>query len=78
MRIASSRVEMGNPKMQKCDLCLERLGENKNPICVDACIMHALEADPMDELRARHGDIRHAEGFAHSETVIPSIIFKPK
>lgn len=67
-----------NPKMQKCDFCLERLAENKKPICVDACIMHALDAGPVDELRARYGDIRQAEGFDDSEKLVPSIIFRPK
>lgn len=65
-------------KMQKCDFCLGRLAENKKPICVDACPMRALDVGPLDELRAKYGDIRQAEGFAYSEKVIPSIIFKPK
>jgi len=67
-----------NAKMQKCNLCLDRLAENKNPICVDACIMHAMDAGPIEELQAKYGDIRHAEGFVPSEALIPSIVFKPK
>ena len=67
-----------NAKMQKCDLCLDRLGENKNPICVDACLMHCLEAGPIRELRAKYGDIRQAEAFVYSDKLIPSIVFKPK
>ena len=65
-------------KMQKCDLCLERRAEKKKPICVEACIMRALDAGPLDELKARYGDIREAEGFAYSEESVPCIVFKPK
>jgi len=67
-----------NAKMQKCDFCLDRLAENKQPICVDACIMHALEAGPIEELEAKYGDIRQAEGFVYSDELIPSIVCRPK
>jgi len=63
-----------NAKMQKCDFCLDRLAENKAPICVDACIMHAMDAGPIEELQAKYGDIRQAEGFVYSEELIPSIV----
>ncbi len=67
-----------NARMQKCDLCIERWREDKKPICVDACPMRALDAGPIEELRARYGDIREAEGFDHAEEVAPSITFKPR
>ncbi len=67
-----------NARMQKCDFCADRLSENRQPICVEACIMHALEAGPLEDLRARHGDIRQAEGFIPSDRLMPSIIFTPK
>jgi anaerobic dimethyl sulfoxide reductase subunit B len=66
-----------NAKMQKCDFCLDRLAENKEPICVGACPMKALDSGPMEVLLAKYGDIRSAEGFVCSEDLIPSIIFKP-
>ena len=65
-------------KMQKCDLCLDRLEENKNPICVDACIMRALDAGPLEELKAKYGDIQECAGFTYSSSTKPAIIFKPK
>ncbi len=65
-------------KMQKCDLCLDRLAENKKPICVDACIMRALDAGDMEELKAKYGDVCEAVGFAYSSNTKPSVIFKPK
>ncbi|MEK7354382.1 MAG: 4Fe-4S dicluster domain-containing protein [Chloroflexota bacterium] len=67
-----------NARMQKCNFCLDRLAEGKKPICVDACPMRAMDAGPIEELRAKYSNIREAEGFVYSETLIPSVIFKPK
>ncbi len=67
-----------NAKMQKCDLCLDRWTQKRKPICVDACPTRALDAGSLDELKAKYGDIRLAEGFVPSKKAAPSIIFKPK
>ena len=67
-----------NAKMQKCDLCFERWFEGKKPICIDACPTQALDAGTIEELRAKYGDNREAEGFLYSEKIAPSITFKPK
>ena len=66
-----------NAKMQKCDFCLDKLAENKPPICVAACPMRALDAGPIDELRAKYGDKKEAEGFAYSLETKPCIICTP-
>ena len=65
-------------KIQKCDLCLERWDESKKPICVEACPVRALDAGPLEELRARYGDVREAHGFVYSPIAEPSIVSKPK
>lgn len=65
-----------NAKMQKCELCLDRLAENKSPICVAACPFIALDAGPSEELQAKYGDGRQAEGFTYSAEVKPSIVLK--
>jgi ferredoxin len=67
-----------NAKMQKCDLCLDRWPENKKPICVEACPMRALDAGPVDELKAKYGETRDACGFVYSQIAEPSIVNKPK
>ena len=67
-----------NAKMQKCDLCVDRWAEGKKPICVSGCPMRSLDAGPIDELRAKYGDVRNAEGFVYSEDLAPSISFKPR
>ncbi|MBI4303992.1 MAG: FAD-dependent oxidoreductase [Chloroflexi bacterium] len=65
-------------KMQKCDFCLDRLEENKKPACVDACIMRALDAGPIEELKTKYGAAQEATGFKYSASTRPSIVFKPK
>ncbi len=66
-----------NAKMQKCNLCIDRLQENKQPICVASCPLRALDAGPIDELREKYDGKNEAIGFKYSE-VLPSIVFKPK
>jgi len=70
--------EEKNPKMQKCDFCLDRWAENKKPICVTGCPNRALDAGPIEEIRAAYGDIRAATGFSFYRSIRPSIIFRPK
>ncbi len=65
-------------KMQKCDLCQDRLIQGLKPICVAACPMRALDSGPMDELRKRYGRGKEAEGFFFSSKLKPSIIFKSR
>lgn len=67
-----------NAKIQMCSFCLDRVIESGKPICVDACPMRALDAGPMDQLRARYGDTKNVEGFTYSTETNPSIIFKPR
>jgi len=65
-------------KMQKCHLCVDRWAEGRKPICVESCPMRALDAGPLDELQAKYGNERAAEGFFYSLTLNmePSVIFK--
>jgi len=65
-------------RMQKCDLCLERLEQGQQPICVEACPMYAVEVGPLEQLQAKYGSTTEAAGFAYSERFQPSVIFRPK
>jgi len=67
-----------NPKMQMCNLCVERWSQNKKPICVAACPTRALDAGPLQELRITYNDSREAEGFTYFASTGASITFKPK
>jgi len=67
-----------NAKMQKCNFCIDRLVEGKDPICVGACPMRALDAGPLDQLKAEYGQAQDAEGFVYSAELDPSVVFNPK
>ena len=43
-------------KAKKCDMCRDRVAEGKQPICVEACPLRALEWGDLDELKAAHPD----------------------
>lgn len=65
-------------KMNKCDFCSSRWEQRKLPVCVEACPTRAFDAGPLDELKAKYGDIREAEVFKYSNRTKPAVVFKPK
>jgi len=65
-------------KMGKCDFCLERVAAGKLPDCVEACPVRALDAGPLEMLRAKYGDKQSAVGFKYSKRVRPAVVFKSK
>jgi len=67
-----------NAKMQKCDLCAERRQQGKKPVCVDACLMRALDAGPLDEMKEKYGEGRRAAGFSYHARVKPSVVIKAR
>jgi anaerobic dimethyl sulfoxide reductase subunit B len=73
------------PTMTKCDLCIDRIREGLKPACVAGCIMRALDAGPMDELRRRYPDstdqiIEFPDGKipALGLDLKPNLLIKPK
>lgn len=67
-----------NARMQKCHLCVERLEQGGQTICVEACPMFALDVGPNDRLKEKYGDATEAAGFRSSTRLGPSVTFKPK
>jgi anaerobic dimethyl sulfoxide reductase subunit B (iron-sulfur subunit) len=67
-----------NAKMHKCNLCMDRLAEGKDPNCVEACYTRALEAGPIEELKEKYGSGREAEGFSYSRRTQPAVVIHPK
>jgi anaerobic dimethyl sulfoxide reductase subunit B (iron-sulfur subunit) len=68
-----------NHPAQKCDLCVGRLLSGKNPACMDACLMRAIDIAPLDVLDGRYttGVTTTAIGFIQGDTE-PSVRFKSK
>ena len=67
-----------NAKMQKCNLCIDRLENGKQAICVDACPVYALEVGRMEEIKKKYDYNINTEGFTSSDKLKPSVIYKPK
>jgi anaerobic dimethyl sulfoxide reductase subunit B (iron-sulfur subunit) len=67
-----------NAKMQKCNFCLDRVSDGLNPVCVDACRTRALDAGPIDKVKAKYGGAKEAVGFSYFAKRKPSIIFRTK
>lgn len=65
-----------NAKMSKCDFCLDRTEEGKQPLCVIMCSQNALAYGPIDELEIKYGKSKEARGFIYSEESKPSMIMK--
>jgi anaerobic dimethyl sulfoxide reductase subunit B (iron-sulfur subunit) len=41
---------------QKCTFCFERVDDGETPVCVSACVGHALDYGDIDDLEKRHPD----------------------
>ena len=65
-------------KMEKCNLCFERLEKGKQAICVEACPMFALDVGPIEDLKQKYIYTMETEGFKSKDNYKPSIIFNPK
>lgn len=67
-------------KIGRCDACLNLRKADKNPACVDACLMRALEWGPLEDLRRKHeagGLTSDIAILPSSEITTPSILIKP-
>ena len=56
-----------NPKIQKCNMCYERLQEGQKPACVEACPADALMFGKKRDLMeiARHRIYNHPDKYVH-------------
>ena len=62
--------------MGKCDLCADYVDQGKNPSCVDACPMRALDFGDYDELVEKHGASAHVYPLPNPSITDPSIVVK--
>lgn len=63
-------------KTEKCNMCVERLDEGKNPICVDSCPNRALFQGDIQELREKHGTIAATAPLPSSNLTKPNLVIK--
>jgi len=62
--------------MGKCDLCADYIDQGKNPSCVDACPMRALDIGDYGELIEKHGASDHIYPLPDNSITGPSICIK--
>jgi anaerobic dimethyl sulfoxide reductase subunit B (iron-sulfur subunit) len=67
------------PVMEKCTGCIDRLEKGLKPACVVSCPQRALDFGPEEEIVAKYGNVRQAEGgFADPSLTKPNIVFTPR
>ena len=62
---------------QKCDMCIQRLKQGLQPICVLSCPTRALDFGLLNALVERYGDKRDLEDMPNSQNTKPAVLFKP-
>mgnify|MGYP001821281930 FL=1 len=62
--------------MGKCDLCADYIDQGKNPSCVDACPMRALDFGDYDELIEKYGDSGQVYPLPTPSITEPSLVIK--
>lgn len=77
-----------NPKMWKCDLCVDRLSKGQEAICVESCPTRALDVAPLDELKEKYGEkemevargrkLKEGDEFFYSSRTNPAVLINPK
>lgn len=65
-------------RMEKCNLCYNRLESGQQTLCVEACPMYAIDVGPIEILKEKYNYTHLAEGFLYNDRIKPSIIFKSK
>lgn len=63
----------------KCDACKALRDAGRNPVCVDACPMRAIEFGELDELRAAYGDDLTSElpVLPSADVTHPNLLLRP-
>lgn len=63
--------------MRKCDGCRARVSEGKDPLCVEACPMRALEFGDINELRDRYGSVCDVAPLPEGTYTQPNLVITP-
>jgi anaerobic dimethyl sulfoxide reductase subunit B (iron-sulfur subunit) len=58
-------------------MCIDRLVQGQMPVCVNSCPTRALDFGPLEEMKARYGDLQALAGMPDPSETRPSIVFKP-
>ena len=66
--------------VHKCDACRDLTAKGKNPACVDACVMRALDFGEKEDLIAKYGDdlVCDLSILPDSEITMPNVLIKAR
>lgn len=73
----SPQIDHESGHAVKCEACWERLDTGKTPVCVSACPLRALDSGPIEELKAKYGDVRQIYPLVNPSMTQPNFIIKP-
>jgi anaerobic dimethyl sulfoxide reductase subunit B (iron-sulfur subunit) len=73
---AVPKMDAEAQQARKCDGCFDRLAEDKQPICVEACPLRALEFGDIEALRSKYGDLAQVPPLADPDQTAPSLVIK--
>jgi len=62
----------------KCTMCIDRLTQNMLPICVESCMMRALEFGTVPDLVKKYGTNSQLQDMPDPKTTTPAVYFKPQ
>lgn len=64
-------------KMGKCNFCRDLLDSGKDPVCVSACPMRALDYGNLNDLRKKYGSLNQTIGLPDAGITNPALIITP-
>lgn len=71
---SAPKVDEEKKKSVKCDLCADRVAEGKQPICVEACPLRALDFGEIAELRKKYGEVAAVAPLPSADETKPNIV----
>ena len=64
-------------KVSKCDFCLDLIERGKDPVCISACPMRALDYGELEALQEKYGNINDTDGLPSSKITKPALVITP-
>jgi anaerobic dimethyl sulfoxide reductase subunit B (iron-sulfur subunit) len=71
------QYDYNSGKMTKCDFCRDYIEEGRNPACVAACPMRALDFGELEDLKGKYGDSEQIFPLPSEEMARPALIITP-
>jgi anaerobic dimethyl sulfoxide reductase subunit B (iron-sulfur subunit) len=71
------QYDSSTKKVSKCDFCLDLIESGKDPVCVSACPMRALDYGELEVLNEKYGNINETEGLPSSNITQPALVITP-